>query len=83
MCFAVLFSILLTDLSKCGRSTSHNGAGEMACGRWFNLAAFVDRVYFDLGVGSYTFGNSGRNGIVGPGIVKLAIRAENAILRLC
>jgi hypothetical protein len=39
--------------------------------QWFNPAAFVNRVNFVAGVGPYTYGNSGRNVIVGPGIVEL------------
>ena len=39
--------------------------------RWFNTAAFVNRVNFVAGVGPYTYGNSGRNVVVGPGIVEL------------
>ena len=39
--------------------------------RWFNTAAFVSRVNFVAGVGPYTYGNSGRNVVVGPGIVEL------------
>ena len=38
---------------------------------WFNLAAFVNRIGFVTGVGPYRFGNSGRNNVVGPGIVEL------------
>src|SRR5262249_52886160 len=39
--------------------------------QWFNPAAFVSRVNFIAGGGPYTFGNSGRNVIFGPGIVEL------------
>jgi hypothetical protein len=39
-------------------------------GQWFNTAAFVSRAAFVPGVGPYTFGNSGRNVITGPGIVE-------------
>jgi hypothetical protein len=39
--------------------------------QWFNPAAFVNRVNFVAGVGPYTYGNSGRNVVVGPGIVEL------------
>ncbi|MBI3696351.1 MAG: hypothetical protein HY238_16125, partial [Acidobacteria bacterium] len=38
---------------------------------WFNLAAFVNRIGFVSGVGPYRFGNTGRNNVVGPGIVEL------------
>ncbi len=38
---------------------------------WFNKAAFVNRLGFVAGVGPYRFGNSGRNNVVGPGIVAL------------
>jgi hypothetical protein len=38
---------------------------------WFNSAAFVNRLNFVAGVGPYTFGNSGRNVIIGPGIVEV------------
>jgi hypothetical protein len=40
-------------------------------GEWFNPAAFVSRLNFVAGVGPYTFGNSGRNVIIGPGIIEL------------
>jgi hypothetical protein len=36
--------------------------------RWFNLAAFVNRL---PGGAQYRFGNSGRNTIIGPGIIDL------------
>lgn len=36
---------------------------------WFNKTAFVDRIGFTPGVGPFRFGNTGRNNIVGPGIV--------------
>jgi hypothetical protein len=39
--------------------------------QWFNPAAFVNRLNFTPGVGPYTYGNSGRNVIIGPGIVEL------------
>lgn len=38
---------------------------------WFNTSAFVNRLNFKTGVGPYTFGNSGRNVMVGPGLVEL------------
>jgi hypothetical protein len=38
---------------------------------WFNTAAFVNRLNFVPGVGPYTFGNSGRNVMIGPGIVEV------------
>jgi len=38
---------------------------------WFNTAAFVNRTDFVPGVGPYRFGTSGRNVVVGPGIVGL------------
>ena len=40
-------------------------------GDWFNKAAFGSRNDFVAGVGPYRFGNSGRNVIIGPGIVEL------------
>jgi hypothetical protein len=39
--------------------------------RWFNLNAFVNRTDFVPGVGPYRFGTSGRNVVIGPGIVAL------------
>ncbi|MBV6431262.1 MAG: hypothetical protein IANPNBLG_01391 [Bryobacteraceae bacterium] len=39
--------------------------------RWFNPAAFTNRVDFVTNVGPYRFGNSARNNIVGPGMVQL------------
>jgi hypothetical protein len=39
--------------------------------QWFNLAAFVNRTDFVPGAGPYRFGTSGRNTVVGPGIVAL------------
>lgn len=38
---------------------------------WFNTSAFVNRLNFTTGVGPYTFGNSGRNAVVGPGLVEM------------
>jgi hypothetical protein len=38
---------------------------------WFNSGAFVNRDGFVAGVGPYRFGDSGRNVIIGPGIVEL------------
>ena len=38
--------------------------------QWFNPAAFVNRLNFVPGVGPYRFGNSGRNVLIGPGIVE-------------
>jgi hypothetical protein len=38
---------------------------------WFNRAAFVDRLDFVRGVGPYRYGNSGRNNVIGPGIIEL------------
>ena len=38
---------------------------------WFNTAAFTNRIGFVAGVGPYRFGTSGRNVIIGPGIVEL------------
>jgi hypothetical protein len=40
-------------------------------GDWFNTAAFVSRNDFVAGAGPYRFGNSGRNVIIGPGILEL------------
>jgi len=39
--------------------------------RWFNPAAFVNRLDFTPGVGPYRFGNSARNNLVGPGLVQV------------
>ena len=38
---------------------------------WFNTAAFVNRTDFVAGVGPYRFGTSGRNNVLGPGLVAL------------
>ncbi len=38
---------------------------------WYNPAAFVNRLNFVAGVGPYTFGNDGRNNVVGPGLADL------------
>jgi hypothetical protein len=38
---------------------------------WYNTTAFVNRLNFTPGVGPYTFGNSGRDNVVGPGISEL------------
>jgi len=40
-------------------------------GLWFNKAAFASRNDFVAGAGPYRFGSSGRNVIIGPGIVEL------------
>jgi hypothetical protein len=40
-------------------------------GKWFNTAAFVNRVDFVPGVGPYRVGNAGRNNVIGPGITAL------------
>jgi hypothetical protein len=40
-------------------------------GKWFNTAAFVNRVDFVPGVGPYRVGNAGRNNVIGPGITEL------------
>ncbi|HLJ17456.1 MAG TPA: carboxypeptidase regulatory-like domain-containing protein [Bryobacteraceae bacterium] len=45
--------------------------GNAAPTEWFNTAAFVNRLNFIPGVGPYTFGNSGRNVLIGPGMVEL------------
>jgi hypothetical protein len=37
--------------------------------RWFNTNAWVSRVDFVPGVGPYRYGNAGRNGGTGPGII--------------
>jgi hypothetical protein len=39
--------------------------------RWFNLAAFTNRIGFVSGVGPYRFGSSGRNVVVGTGVSQL------------
>ena len=38
---------------------------------WFNPAGFANRIGFVPGVGPYRVGNSGRNNVIGPGIVEL------------
>jgi hypothetical protein len=38
---------------------------------WFNPAAFVNRLNFVAGVGPYTFGNDGRDNVIGPGLTDL------------
>src|SRR5262249_29672784 len=38
---------------------------------WFNPAGFTNRYDFTPGVGPYRVGNSGRNNVIGPGIVKM------------
>jgi len=38
---------------------------------WYNPAAFVNRLNFVTGVGPYTFGNDGRNNVIGPGLTAL------------
>ena len=45
---------------------------------WFNPAAFVNRLNFKAGVGPYTYGNSGRNVVIGPGIVELDALLEKS-----
>ena len=59
--------------TPCRADATGVGAGgtNPSPGQWFNPGAFVNRVTFVPGVGPYTFGNSGRNVIVGPGIVEL------------
>ena len=37
--------------------------------RWFNPAAFVNRLDFVANVGPYRYGNSQRNNLIGPGMV--------------
>jgi len=39
--------------------------------RWFDPAAFVNRTDFVAGVGPYRFGTSGRNVVIGPGLISL------------
>ena len=39
--------------------------------RWFNQAAFTNRLNFTAGVGPYRFGNSARNNLTGPGLVQV------------
>lgn len=41
--------------------------------RWFNPAAFVNRLDFTTGVGPYRFGNSARNNLIGPGLVQVDV----------
>jgi hypothetical protein len=39
--------------------------------RWFNTAAFVDRLDFVRNVGPYRLGNTGRNNVIGPGVAEV------------
>lgn len=50
------------------------GRGKQDPTRWFNTAAFVDRIGMNLPAQlptEYRFGNSNRNTIIGPGIINI------------
>src|SRR4051794_27644170 len=71
LCFGVVFLLAIQGFDRFNAVGISPTLSNPTPNTWFNTTAFTNRIGFVAGVGSYRFGTSGRNVIIGPGIVEV------------